>query len=179
MEMINNEISFAKDFVDQLMSLVPKQVIKYWNPVATNSGLVRYDSNSLDAVYIHGTNQYVNDNLIKFNVVKGKFEFDSIYCQYDVTTETNIHPWEHRYDKDLNVIATYKFAESIEEKYLSTQYKEGKKLKEYVYATAPFNPPVFKNLIKSNLIEFKDNVIDNINCLKVEGNIKIIYYWIR
>jgi hypothetical protein len=185
MEMINNDIAFTNNFINQLVKLIPKKVIEYWNPEYSNIGLVRFDNGKLDAIYIEAPSKYGEHNLIKFNVVKGfniikgKYEFDSVYSHYDINTSTEAHPWEYRYDKDLNVIAAYKFAESDDDEFISTQYKDGKKYKEYMYTQVPFNPPVFKSLEKMNILEFKDNVIDNINCLKVNGNTKIVYYWIR
>jgi len=179
MEIINNDINFTNSFINQLVTLIPKKVIEYWNPEYSTAGLVRFDNGKLDAVYIEAPSKYGEHNLIKFNVVKGKYVFDSVYSHYDIKTSADAHPWEYRYDKDLNVIATYKFAESPDEEFISTQYKNGKKYKEYIYAKAPFNPPVFKSLEKMNILEFKDNVIDNINCLKVNGNANLVYYWIR
>lgn len=183
--MINNDIAFTNNFINQLVNLIPKKVIEFWNSEYSNIGLVRFDNGKLDAIYIEAPSKYGEYNLIKFNVVKGfniikgKYEFDSVRSHYDINTSTEAHPWEYRYDKDLNVIAAYKFAESDDDEFISTQYKDGKKYKEYIYTQVPFNPAVFKSLEKMNILEFKDNVIDNINCLKVNGNDKIVYYWIR
>lgn len=179
MVMINNNITFTNDCINQLVTLLSKQVIEFWRPEYSNIGLIRFDNNKLDAIYIQVTTKYGDYNLIKFNVVKKKYIFDSVYSSYDVITEKNIYPWEHRYDKDLNVLATYKFAESVDEEILSTQYKNGKKLKEYLYQTETFQPKLFRDLIKSNTISFKLDNINDINSLKVKGNKKIIYYWIR
>jgi hypothetical protein len=95
------------------------------------------------------------------------------------------------------VLATYKFAESEYEGFLSIQYKGGKKLKEYLYQTDPFQPEIFRNLWRTNTITFKryirykwfinykwfikNNIknICDINCLRVNGNKEIVYYWIR
>ena len=194
---INNDISFTKEFINQLVPLIPKEVHEFWKPKYSNTGLVRFDKNKLDAVYITSPSIYGQHNLIKFNVVKDKYIFDSVYSHYDVITKKDIHPWEHRYDKDLNVLATYKFAESEYEGFLSIQYKGGKKLKEYLYQTDPFQPEVFRNLWRTNTITFKRYVrykwfigykwfiknkiknIYDINCLRVNGNEEIVYYWIR
>lgn len=176
---INNDINFTNDFINQLVTLLPTQVIEFWQPKYSNIGLVRFDNGKLDAVYIQVPSKFGQHNLIKFTVIKGNYIFDSVYSHYDVITAKDSHPWEYRYDKDLNVLATYKFAESEDEEILSTQYKDGKKLKEYLYSTDTFQPKLFRDLLKSNTITFKSDNINLINCLKVNGNKKIIYYWIR
>ena len=214
---MENNIYFKKSFVKKMLKLLPENLKKVWGFKTTDFskivGGVRYDNNNLESIYLGENVRYLEidyETLIKFNFINGEFIFDSMYFRYDLITKENIYPYEKRYDKDFNVIATYKtnnkFDVNTSNPIFSTQYKDGKKIKEYYTYDGEFPSKLFEELIKmkvlnqphwmgeikpsnilqnmwNKIIKLKNNKVKpfgmSIECaeIKVYGNETLIYYW--
>ena len=214
---MENNIYFKESFVKKMLKLVPENLKKVWGFETTDfskvSGGVRYDNNNLESIYLGEIVRYIDvdyETFVKFNYINGKFIFDSMYFQYDPITKEDIYPYEKRYDKDFNVIATYKinnkFDVNTSNPIFATQYKDGKKVKEYYPYDGEFPSKLFEELIKmkvlnqphwmseikpsnilqnmwNKIIKLKNNKVKplgiSIECtkIKVYGNETLIYYW--
>jgi len=186
---IYNNIFFEKEFIIKLMSLIPNKTMEYWDisvfDIEKTEGLIRYDMGILDVIYIMINCKYQipdGETTLKFNYNSGNYVFDSIYIRYDVKTKKPSFPIEYRYNNDLDVIATYRWNQSIEE-YLSnlilcTQYKQGNKLKEYMIGNDKKVPEFLKEL--NGVLNVPEDIYNNnIDYLFAKNNKNLIYYNIR
>jgi hypothetical protein len=186
---IYNNIFFKKEFITKLMSLIPNKTMEYWDisvfDIEKTEGLIRYDVGILDVIYIMVNCKYQipdGETTLKFSYNNGKYVFDSIYIRYDVKTKKPSFPIEYRYNNDLDVIATYRWNQSIEE-YLSnlilcTQFKQGNKLKEYMIGNDKKVPEFLKEL--NGVLNVPEDIYNNnIDYLFAKNNKNLIYYNIR
>jgi hypothetical protein len=186
---IYNNIFFEKEFITKLMSLIPNKTMEYWDisvfDIEKTEGLIRYYMGILDVIYIMVNCKYQipdGETTLKFNYNSGNYVFDSIYIRYDVKTKKPSFPTEYRYNNDLDVIATYRWNQSIEE-YLSnlilcTQYKQGNKLKEYMIGNDKKVPEFLKEL--NGVLNVPEDIYNNnIDYLFAKNNKNLIYYNIR
>ena len=186
---IYNNIFFKKEFITKLMSLIPNKTMEYWDisvfDIEKTEGLIRYDMGILDVIYIMVNCKYQipdGETTLKFNYNSGNYVFDSIYIRYDVKTKKPSFPIEYRYNNDLDVLATYRWNQSIEE-YLSnlilcTQFKQGNKLKEYMIGNDKKVPQFFKEL--NGVLNVPEDIYNNnIDYLFTKNNKDLIYYNIR
>ena len=186
---IYNNIFFEKEFIIKLMSLIPNKTMEYWDisvfDIEKTEGLIRYDMGILDVIYIMVNCKYQipdGETTLKFNYYDGNYVFDSIYIRYDVKTKKPSFPIEYRYNNDLDVLATYRWNQSIEE-YLSnlilcTQYKQGNKLKEYMIGNDKKVPQFLKEL--NGVLNVPEDIYNNnIDYLFTKNNKDLIYYNIR
>jgi len=186
---IHNNIFFKREFITKLMSLIPNKTAEYWDisvfDIDKTEGLIRYDNGVLDVIYIMVSCKYQiadAETTLKFDYVDGDYVFDSIYIRYDIRTGKSSYPIEYRYNNDLDVIATYRWNQSIEE-YLSnlilcTQFKQGNKLKEYMIGNDKKVPQFLKEL-NAVLNVPEDIYNNNIDYLFTKNNKDLIYYNIR
>lgn len=186
---ISNNIFFKKEFIDGLLLNVPKETMNYWGVsiIDTNKieGVIRYINGIIDVIYIvinckKGIDR--SEKLIKFNLIEQNYVFDSIYIKYDVKTDSPSFPIEYRYDNDLNVIATYKWNNNINEYLrtgiLTTQYKDNIKLKEYILCANKKVPESFKEL--TDILIIPESIYNNdIEYLSVKDNQELLYYYIK
>ena len=171
---MENNIYFKESFVKKMLKLVPENLKKVWGFETTDfskvSGGVRYDNNSLESIYLGDFVRYLEidyETFVKFNFINGEFIFDSMYFKYDPITKEDISPYEKRYDKDFNVIATYKYNikfdgynYQINNKFdvntsnpiFATQYKDGEKVKEYYPYDGEIPSKLFEELIKMKVL---------------------------
>jgi hypothetical protein len=186
---IYNNIFFKKEFITKLMSLIPNKTMEYWDisvfDIEKTEGLIRYDMGILDVIYIMVNCKYQipdGETTLKFNYNSGNYVFDSIYIRYDVKTKKPSFPIEYRYNNDLDVLATYRWNQSIEE-YLSnlilcTQFKQGNKLKEYMIGNDKKVPQFLKEL--NGVLNVPEDIYNNnIDYLFTKNNKDLIYYNIR
>jgi len=167
---MGNNIYFKDSFVKKMLELVPENLKETWELDSTNFskiiGIVRYDNNNLESIYLIIKSVFIDEkytvehNYIKFNFIKNKFIFDSIYSDYDPITKRNVYPYQYRYDKDLNITAIYKFHNKFDvntgNHILTIQYKDGKKVKEYYAYDGKFSYKLFKELIKMKVLNQPD-----------------------
>jgi hypothetical protein len=186
---INNNIFFKKEFIDTLLLNVPKKIMDYWgitiiDPNKIHGG-IRYINGILDVIYVVvNCKQEVprSEKILKFNLVNNDYIFDSIYIKYDIKTESPSFPIEYRYNDNLDVIATYKWNDNINEYIrtgiLTTQYKDNIKIKEYIIRNNKKVPESFKEL--GNILTIPEDIYDNnIEYLSVKDNEDLLYYYIK
>jgi len=186
-------IFFREDFSQKLISLVPNNVMSFWEIEIWNknkiTGYIRYNNNNIDAIYLNLQTKFSKLNsanrlcAVKFNFIDSTFMYDSIYSRYDPINDVLLYPlYEFRYDNDMNVIAEYHTirnrvvyldVDGIPTEKTSIQYKYGEKRKEYIVSTVQTPPNFIEDLNKINAIhgEYTDNfmiqrvkTIDNDNC---------------
>jgi len=186
---INNNIFFKKEFIDNILLNVPKETMDYWgiSIIDPNKiyGGIRFVNDMIDVIYVVvNCKQEVlrSEKILKFNLINGDYVFDSFYIKYDVKTESSSFPIEYRYDNNLNVVSTYKWNDNINEYLrtgiLTTQYKDGIKIKEYMLRNDKKIPESFKQL--TDMLTIPEDIYDNnIEYLFVKENEELLYYYIK
>lgn len=186
---IHNNIFFKRDFITNLMSLIPYKTAEYWDisviDIDKTEGLIRYDNGVLDVIYIMVNCKHQipdGETTLRFKYANGYYVFNSIYIRYDVRTKKPSYPMEYRYDDNLGIVASYRWNQSLEEYQsnliLCTQYKQGNKLKEYMIGNDKRIPQFFKDL-KEVLNIPEDIYNNNIDYMFTKNNKDLIYYNIR
>jgi hypothetical protein len=181
-----NNIFFKKDFIDNLISVIPQETMGYWDVSIINpdkiTGGIRYDNEVLDVIYVIVNCKYqvfLSETVIRFVLDGENFVFDSIYIKYDVKTGLSTSPIEYRYNNNLDVVATYKWNQHTRDYLfsgvLTTQYKDNVKLKEYVLRNDKKVPESFKKL--NAVLNLSENIYNNnIDYLSIRDNKELLYY---
>ena len=101
---------FANEIVEKLINNLPSQISKEYGITPIVGGHVRFNNNSLIAIYLFVNqtqkNNYMNKCILKFDYDNNNFIFNSIY----------LHPFdlapailEYRFDVDSNLLSIYDF----------------------------------------------------------------------
>jgi hypothetical protein len=180
MKNIVNNIFFSEVLKEKLLKSIPESVMNFWDVKLKSTGLVRYDKNTLHSLYIDISCKFNDDSVIKF-VAGDSFTFDSVYSKNDAITGERIYPHEHRYDINLNILAKYVFAtpppDDTPFDVICIQYKNGEKVKEYIYSHCEFSDELLNTL--SEFIDIKtEEKLSDINCFSI-SNSDAVYYLIR
>ena len=171
-----NKIYFTKEFVDDTCSLIPPNVIDFWDLeiLEATDGCIRTVDNKIVAIYFYIKSSVQDKSIIKFDYKDEELVFDSIYVRKNLYGESNKYK-EFRYDKDAKVIASYDFF--IDQPFCS-QNKTTTNSKSY----SRYDKPQEANeLVKEFSKQYLTKEITNhlIRAFYITGNEKEIYWLIQ
>lgn len=112
----HNLIYFNKKTVDNGFDNIPDTVKEFYNlkPLEETGGCIRTIEDKVVAIYFWATCDIQNKPIIKFNINKNNLVFDSIYIRRELINKSEFGDMEsakdYRYDKNLNLIASYDFS---------------------------------------------------------------------
>ncbi len=115
-----NLIHFNKETVSNGFSDIPNIIKDVCNlkPLEDTAGCIRTLEDKVVAIYFWVTSDIQKRAIVKFTIKENNLAFDSIYIRRELINKKEFGEMEnakdYRYDKNLNLIATYDFSlESI------------------------------------------------------------------
>ena len=126
-------MNYTKEFLDKVFELTPHKVMEKWgvsypSPHAMLlSGGIRTHKEKMIAFYVYVDTHSTSKSILRFNIEKGEFVFDSIYIH-----ENPLLP-EYRYNSEGEEIARYIYESNDSNNTFMYQIKPNRKEKKYYF----------------------------------------------